>query len=243
MTATAKPRRRWMQFSLKGLMLLVVVAAIPCGWLKWKMVRKARERVAVAEIERVGGQVGYDWEGKKEPPGSEWLRKLLGDDFFSSVVGVELQGHHVTDEWLTHLEPLSDLSKVSIHSADITDVGLAHLARLSNLTDLSLPDTQVTDKGLEHLSKLSRLAQLGLWNTDVTDTGLTDLTKLMQLSFLDLKGTAVSDNGLAHLQGLTGLSVLNLTSTNVTAAGVAELQKALPKCKILGGRPPLEGEL
>jgi len=63
MTAT-KPCRRWFQFSLKGLMLLLVVVAVPCGWLKWKMVRKAKERAAVAEIEGVGGTVQYDWQLK-----------------------------------------------------------------------------------------------------------------------------------------------------------------------------------
>src|SRR5258708_6092649 len=105
-TTAAKPRRRWLQFNLKGLMLLVVVVAIPCGLLKWKLVRKERERAAITEIERLGGWIEYDWQyaDKNEPPGVEWLRKLLGEDFFSSVVCVDAVGDDFTDDLLANFE-------------------------------------------------------------------------------------------------------------------------------------------
>jgi hypothetical protein len=92
MTTAAKPRRSWLQFSLKGLFVLVVIAAVPCGWLKWKLDRKATERAAVAEIREAGGEVWYDWEVAhvRNPRGAQWLRRLFGDDFFSNVVKVGL---------------------------------------------------------------------------------------------------------------------------------------------------------
>jgi len=56
-----KPKRTWLQFRLRTLFVLVLVAAVPCGWLKWKIDRKQKERAAVAEINNLGGQVYYDW--------------------------------------------------------------------------------------------------------------------------------------------------------------------------------------
>ena len=91
---TATLRRRWFQFSLKGLMLLVVVVAVPCGWLKWKIDRKSEEREVVAEIQKLGGSVTYAWESSQwyifnvrrrrsdtSPPGASWLHAMFGDDF------------------------------------------------------------------------------------------------------------------------------------------------------------------
>ncbi|HEV3020927.1 MAG TPA: hypothetical protein VGX76_00610 [Pirellulales bacterium] len=180
MTASAKPRRRWLQFSLKALFGLVVVAAAACGWLKWKLDRKAALRAAVAEIRRAGGEVWYDWElaHVRNPPGAGWLRKLLGDDFFSSVVKVALTHcHHVDDEWLVHLEPFTDLSAIILDDPQVTDAGLRYLMRFKKLKLLSLGTTAVTDGGLQHLKGLTELKELYLDYTAVTDAGVADLQK------------------------------------------------------------------
>ncbi len=41
-----KRRRRWYQFSLRTLMLFMVVCAIPSAWVGWKLEATRRERVA-----------------------------------------------------------------------------------------------------------------------------------------------------------------------------------------------------
>ena len=47
------------QYTIRSLLALAVVVAIPCGWLTAE-VKEAREQRAVVEaIERIGGQVGY----------------------------------------------------------------------------------------------------------------------------------------------------------------------------------------
>ena len=51
MTTTApispKPRRRWLQFSLRMLLVQVLLISVPLGWLGMKM-REAREQQAAA---------------------------------------------------------------------------------------------------------------------------------------------------------------------------------------------------
>ena len=206
---TATPKRRWFQFSLQALMVLMAVVAAGCGWLKWKLDRKQRERGALAEIAKVGGNFNYDWQyaGQSAPPGPAWLRKLVGDDFFSSVVLVQIEGNHVTDDWLVHLEPLAGLKNVYLQCPRTTDAGLSPLRGMA-LRELSLEGSGVTDSGLVQLQ------------------GQTDL------AYLNLGKTRVTDTGLIHLQTLTRLRYLNLCGTRVSDAGVAELEHALPNCRI-----------
>jgi len=208
---TSTFRRRWFQFSLASLFLLVVIVAVPCGWLKAKMDRKAKERTAVAEIRKVGGGVLYDWQfpEQKEPPGATWIRKLFGDEFLAKVALVSYVGPEVTDDSLANLEVLADLEI------------------------LSLADTKITNASLVHLKTLTKLRVLVLYGTGVNGTGLVHLNKLTRLEELDLEKSKVTNDGLSNLTGLAGLKLLNLHNTDVTDAGVAELQKALPNCEII----------
>ncbi len=75
----------------------------------------------------MGGSVEYDYEyddGNKvpnaEPPGPQWLRNLLGLDYFDDVVFVwlNLEGTQVTD-----VTPLSGLTSLQRLDLDGTQVG------------------------------------------------------------------------------------------------------------------------
>ena len=52
--APPKHKLRWCQFSLRSLLIFMVVAAIPCAWLGKKIEHKRREREAVEWILNVG---------------------------------------------------------------------------------------------------------------------------------------------------------------------------------------------
>lgn len=84
-----KSGRRWLQFSLRG---FLVVLTTGCLWLGWKVERAREQREAVAAIKELGGTVYYDWEidtGGK-PRGPAWLRRLIGDEHFQKVQMVNL---------------------------------------------------------------------------------------------------------------------------------------------------------
>jgi len=210
---------RWrptLRFSVRGLIILVLVIGLWLGWL----VRCARiQRDAVAAIQHAGGKVAYDWEwrnGKSIPGGKPWTPRWLID-----LIGVDYFGH-VTFVWLIP-------SKAD--DAAIAQVGRLirlQLKDLTRITVLWLDRNQVTDAGLAHLRALKNLTSLSLVRTQVTDAGLVHLKGLTDLSELNLSGTAVTDLGLAHLKGLTNLSVLDVMSTQVTDAGVSELRRTLP---------------
>ena len=54
----SKPRRRWFQFSLRTLFVLLTVL---CVWLAVTVERVRKQREAVAAIEAVGGSVFYEY--------------------------------------------------------------------------------------------------------------------------------------------------------------------------------------
>ena len=231
--------RRWLRFSLRTLLLLTAVACLGFGWLGYKMRLKQQQRQTVEEIQKLGGVVLYDYQypiTRKKlgafPPGPAWVRKLVGDDFFTNPTLVNMRGPQVTDDAMAHLQWLPMLTEIDLSGSPISDVGLAKLRGLAELRDLRLGFTQTTDNGLIHLRGLKKLAYLDLNETQVTDAGLVYLKELPQLQQLNLRWARITDAGLAQLSGLTRLRHLDLTGTLVSDKGCQKLQIALPKLKI-----------
>jgi len=203
-----KPRRRWLQFSLRTLLVFILVFGVAFGWLAYQ-VQQVREQLQAARaIEELGGQVDFEPASGVERTVVAWIGKSLGEDLSGDVTGV------------------------SLANTQVTDAGLEHVERFPRLQTLVLCGTQVTDAGLEHLRGLTQLDWLDLHSTLLTDAGLEQLRGLTHLRYLHLAKTQVTDAGVVHLRGLGQLGLLCLSNTQVTATGINDLQKALPNVKI-----------
>jgi hypothetical protein len=204
---------RWrFQFSLRALLVLTVAVAVPCSWMAVEMKRAREHKIVAEELGKHGVWVLVDYPSSlpyRAPPEPNWLRKVLGDDFFSR-------------------------SHCMIASTDATDARLKELAAvLTPVTQLNLENRHVTDRGIEHLKGLVELRCLVLNDTQLTDDGLEHLKGLSQLQVLSLDNTRVTDSGLIHLKALAHLQSLYLQRTHVTEGGVKELQQALPNCTVV----------
>jgi hypothetical protein len=239
--ATSQPKvsvrkLRWYQYSLGALMLLVLLVSLGMSWVAVKMKSARQQKEAVEEIEKLGGGVLYDYQIQQpggllpgtHPPGPAWLRNLLGEDFFTTVVYASFVYSPVTDAGLEHLKGLTRLRGLAIVEAKATGVGLEPLKGMAQLQTLDFDLTPITDVGLKYLKGLRHLQLLHLGRTKVTDAGLEHLKVLTQLRTLDLWDTQVTDAGLEHLKGLRQLETLSLKRTRVTDGGVKRLQQALP---------------
>ena len=90
----SRPWRRFLRFSVRGMIVLVLVFGAGLGWI----VHEAHiQRDAVAAIKKAGGFVKYDWEwrfGKNisgaKPWAPRWLVDLIGVDYFGHVTVVGL---------------------------------------------------------------------------------------------------------------------------------------------------------
>ena len=208
-------KRRWLQFSLRGLLFLMVMIAVPLGWVAYK-VRRQRQLQQISEIETVLQEKGWHVQYTHDRTGASTILKQL-QRFWGEEDGPKL----------TIAFPLrwEDCVKVTVYQ--ISDIGA-----LTHLKDLGLIHTKVTDAGLVNIERLTNLESLSLFNTQVTDNGLVHVEGLTQLRELDLGYTKVTDAGLSHLEGLAQLRSLDLSGTQVTNAGVQKLKKILPRCEI-----------
>ena len=238
MTTTPPPKRRtrrFLQFSLRSLLVFVLLVSISLSWLGVKLERARKQKEAV---EAIGGlaDVTYEDFGDVdpfvEPSVPKWARELFGDDFFFDVIYVST-GADFSDEEMAYLKRLKNLTILYVGGTQITDAGLEHLEGLTQLTGLDLCDTEITDTGLEHIGGLTSLTELYLVDTKITDTGLGHLGGLTNLAMLELNDTQVTDAGLEYLKGLVSLGYLDLSGTQATPEGVKKLQEALPECEIV----------
>jgi hypothetical protein len=212
----AKLHRRWFRFSLRTLLVFVTIASAGFGWIGMQVRKVHRQRVAVEAIKKMGGCLFYDYEvaaflddiPPKDPsirpaaipPGPEWLRKVVGDDFLAKVVKVDRVPAEFSDDAMVHFATLVTLRQLDLNFTDVTDAGLGYLEGLRDLQALDLGHTQVTDAGLVHFKQLDKLRWLNLTKTDVTDSGLIHLRQLAQLRDLYLLDTQVTNAGCLELQ-------------------------------------------
>jgi hypothetical protein len=217
----SKPRRRWLRFSLRFLLLFVVVVAVPLGW---KMNRVHHQRLVLAEVKKLNGQVLFDYQvtppPQYEPPGPRWLKNLVGDDVFTNVHSITIDNPRATDDTLASIVTLPRLEGVKIVSDGVSDTGLLHFARAKDLTALEIGSRKLTDAGLATLTGLKRLNKLSLvlWEPKNTDAGLSHIAELAHLEMLTIDARNVSSDALARIVKLPKLIVLFIDSPFITDA-------------------------
>src|SRR5712671_5515615 len=92
-------RRLRVRFTLRQVMLLVLVCGAILGWMKLRHDRAAAQRRAVAAVRETGGHEAYDyqysngeWIKGGKPWSPAWLRRYLGDEYFQEVTSLEWMG-------------------------------------------------------------------------------------------------------------------------------------------------------
>ncbi|MGD0899733.1 MAG: leucine-rich repeat domain-containing protein [Thermoguttaceae bacterium] len=173
----SKPKRRWWQFSLRTLTLLVVVTlfAIPCGWIALKIRQANRERTAEAATQELGGRI-ISWVATTPP----CLYRSLGPGFLPpAAYEVSFAGTQITDAQLEIVEWLYHLRSLDLQHTQVTNAGLQHLKGLNELEGLNLSDTKITDAGLELIKGLNHLRSLDVTGTQVTDEGVKKLQQAL----------------------------------------------------------------
>lgn len=237
-------RRRWLRFSLRGLLVAVTLV---CIWLGWNVERKRRQQELISAIQELGGVVAYQTAptpldlflyGPREPievtlvsrsPPEALVGRLRG---LKKLRSVRLRGAYVTDAGIAELGTMTGLETLELFYPFITDDSLAHLSRLKNLRKLTITDARLTDEGLRFLEPLRNLEELSLENVPITTAGLAHLASLPALASLNLKGSLVDASAIQELAKLKGLKELDIDTRKMSTGDLAALRMAMPWCKV-----------
>jgi hypothetical protein len=229
------PKRRWHQYSLRTLLILVTIFAVACSWFSVKMLAAERQRRAVEGLARSQCSVFYAyqtiasnesvasaeprWEGhgasfdrNARKPAPQWMIDWLGIDFFSNVSEVFAM-FGLSDDELKHVGDLTQLRILNAASEAVSDAGLAHIEKLDKLQELVLRSSPIL------LSPGRPMRVNG-----ITDAGLVHLKGLDNLQTLYISCSQITDAGLEQLQALHKLQTLTLVSEAITDVGLIHLQ-------------------
>jgi hypothetical protein len=237
MAVERRARRRWLQFSLGGILALITAIGAALGLY---VNRVQRQREVVALVKQHAGELAYDYQRdrKGRPPGPKRARAWLGDDFFSDLIVVSAPGIKADDSRLRFIGSLRRLEYLSLQDCAAGDDVFRHFSGLTELEQLNLGDTHLFDTGLIELNRLTKLRRLDLHQTKITDAGLRGLREMADLTHLNLSGVAIGDDGLKHIQHLPRLRFLNLNGTQVSDQGLNTLNRlpALAAVSLHGSR-------
>lgn len=244
----AGKRRGWRTVSLRGLMLLVVLAAF---FFARETNLARRQKHAVDSIIAAGGTVAFDdvigpdGNVRKAPPlerpaWQRWVMSTLGDDYIRQVYGVHFNRSSQPSkrsvgprpEFWSALADLHDAAALNLVRMNVTDPDLAVIGRLHELHHLDLQENPgISDPGMAHLENLPKLDGIQLYGTSVGDEGIRHLKGCSHLRYLSVQGTHVSDATLALLAQWPELNTLDFSGTQITDAGMVHLRGL----KSLGG--------
>jgi hypothetical protein len=222
---TTPGRGRRLTLSVRGFMLLVLALGL---WLGLRVNQARRQRIAVEAILAAGGHVLYDWQQaqREAPPGPEWLRRLIGDEFFRTAAEVNLSSGHVpvTPDVIEHVQVLPGLELLVLPKELATDSSMAAISGLTDLEALYIDGpARITDAGVAHLANLDKLAVLRIEGASLTETGFAAVAEHRGLYILDLTGSTITDAGLGHVAKLKKLNGLHLSGSNLTDKGLTQL--------------------
>jgi hypothetical protein len=171
--STAPKRRRRLRFGLRGLIVLVTLAAIVFAPLGMIARRKQRENHAIEALTSIGATVtrqrskshvesvlrflnGDAWSVDFRPvdeliTGLTWFG-LPSDSYFPNAGESEIADEHV-HRVVSGIHQLGDVQRLSINSSQLTDIGLLELRSLPHLNELNLRCPLVTSHGTDALQQ------------------------------------------------------------------------------------------
>jgi hypothetical protein len=224
---------------------MVLAVTIFCVWLGIAANRANRQKHAVEVLKKAGAELYYDFQVDDDgvlklktpppPPGPDWLRNLIGIDYFATVVRVYVGPEtNVTDETFAALADLPQLRNLALVNKGVTNSRMARLGNLAGLHMLTITTSSLSDSGWGFLEKLRELKSLRLDRSNASDSALSHIKEMPQLTKLYLIDNQVTDSGLTHLEGLGRLEFLWFYGHKVPNRQLQFRVRGTPTPKTLG---------
>jgi len=155
-------RRRWWQ--MRPTLLLAGLGAIIFSgiWLTKQGLHGYAQSKSIEAVRQLDGNIAFDYQlqRNREAPGPQWLRAVIGAEYFANVEVVELHGTAVTDEDLGQLDGFPYAKFLHIEGTQVTNKGLRNLSFMPHLVWVFAKDSNVTAEGVADLKASVPQAQI-----------------------------------------------------------------------------------
>ena len=170
-------RLRKTRIGLRTLLLLVGIVAV---FLAFISTAARNQKRAVDSILDLKSRVYYSYQldgddyeiSNPKLFAPSFLRQLIGDDYFRTVVTDDLSGTKTADENIEHLRLIPNLRYLRLDGTDVTNKSLNEISRLNNLESLDVSRTAIDDDGILLLTEMPNLRIVLALETGVTRAGV-----------------------------------------------------------------------
>lgn len=223
-----KPRRRWLRFSIRALLVLVTLICILLGWLGREIYQHHQRRAMFSRIEVSGGDVFADLDAFHYGPTLTFSEQLLTWWYGSEVYLLQIDTVQLRDGnqdvLLSDLAALHTVETLTLENVAITDETVRVLQQMKSLKDLNIISHTITPGELSRLAAIPTFHDLRLGLDAANNANLAVVKPLASLSSLVLIEGPLTDEGLRSLQGTPNLAAIQLIFlSKITPDGIQEL--------------------
>ncbi|PQO46275.1 hypothetical protein C5Y93_09825 [Blastopirellula marina] len=215
-----------MRFSIRGIMLLMLVICALLAFLVKDLMEAREEQAIVDRLNEVWATLTYVHETGENPeqlPGNALFRTLFGDLYQARLYEAQVVGP-IGEETMVLLPNLRHLEILQIGPEKLSDRSVDALARIPRLRRLSFAETEMTPKQLRRIGKSGSIRALTLDSKSSTDAHLAELQHFEKLTDVCLWQTEATDTGIESLFAIPDLkSLVIITAPNVTDQSISQL--------------------
>lgn len=228
-------RRRWFQFSLRSLLLIMLMAMLTFSGVAWQLNRRSQSKLAwqrIADAENLGlsfsGVHQRNCWGPKKSLREQLLEEWLWVTFpvpTDASLGFS-EDPQAAVQLLSNYPDLKELEVLVFYSDNFTDEVIYSIPQLPSLTQLTIKDCPLTGVSLGHLATACpKLEKLILVNVPLTIEGLQEIGAIHSLKSLTLDESGVTVDGLGYLNDLTQLQEISFHRAFINDLGLEHLSK------------------
>lgn len=214
-----KPARRWLRYSLRGLLLLMLLAALGAWWVRIALDDLNAEHDAILKLQAARVSI------YTRPAQPQWFWRIVPRSIAHDPVrawNLSAGGNNppLNESQMRLLARLRGLKQLNISDLGITDDDLSACAGMTDLEDLMLANCRkLTHDGLRHFANAGKLLSLNLWLTPIDDGAMEVISRFTRLQSLRLLYTHVTDASMPQILSLKRLMILDLPR-GVTSRGL-----------------------
>lgn len=261
-----RAKRRWFQFSLRALVVLMLLVSLVLGYWGYARRRSQRQWEAVRVLQSESGQFRSKDDNIVASPTTPGWQKWLGVDCPQELKAFEMNRDFQLS--FAELEEMPQLEAIYLRRTPTSDEDLVAVAKLPRLRFLSVDSELITDVGVSHIATNTGVRRLSINGRRLTARALCEIARLPHLETLHfvgnpgryekniplrhkrspffplLDGCSISDIELAQLGTCETLEVLCMKAPEykITGAGIKSLSRLnrLRKLEMSGAPIPVE---